>query len=117
AGGPTPRSQTGAPRPTSPTTPNCGTRREGSPGPGSGWRCRLAGAGAGVLHRGGVARAGRACRRVPGQGQPGDGDRSAPAAHLDGGYGSARQVEVVAEELGPSLRWATATPTRVTRSS
>jgi single-strand DNA-binding protein len=31
--------------------------------------------------------------------------------------GSARQpVEVVAEELGPSLRWATATPTRATRS-
>jgi hypothetical protein len=26
-------------------------------------------------------------------------------------------VEVVAEELGPSLRWATATPTRATRSS
>jgi single-strand DNA-binding protein len=32
--------------------------------------------------------------------------------------GSARQVvEVVAEELGASLRWATATPTRATRSS
>jgi single-strand DNA-binding protein len=32
--------------------------------------------------------------------------------------GSARQaVEVVAEELGPSLRWATATTTRTTRSS
>jgi single-strand DNA-binding protein len=32
--------------------------------------------------------------------------------------GSARQVvEVVAEELGPSLRWATATPSRATRSS
>ena len=31
--------------------------------------------------------------------------------------GSARQVvEVVAEELGPSLRWATATMTRATRS-
>ena len=31
--------------------------------------------------------------------------------------GSARSVvEVVAEELGPSLRWATATPTRTTRS-
>jgi single-strand DNA-binding protein len=31
--------------------------------------------------------------------------------------GSARQVvEVVAEELGPSLRWATATTTRATRS-
>ena len=30
--------------------------------------------------------------------------------------GSALQVvEVVAEELGPSLRWATATPARVTR--
>jgi Single-strand binding protein family len=32
--------------------------------------------------------------------------------------GSARQVvEVVAEELGPSLRWATATPARVTKST
>jgi single-strand DNA-binding protein len=31
--------------------------------------------------------------------------------------GSARQVvEVVAQELGPSLRWATATPSRATRS-
>jgi len=32
--------------------------------------------------------------------------------------GSARSVvEVVAEELGPSLQWATATTTRATRSS
>jgi single-strand DNA-binding protein len=32
--------------------------------------------------------------------------------------GSARStVDVVAEELGPSLRWATATTTRTTRSS
>ena len=32
--------------------------------------------------------------------------------------GSARSVvEVVAEELGPSLRWATATTTRMTRNS
>jgi single-strand DNA-binding protein len=32
--------------------------------------------------------------------------------------GSARSlVEVVAEELGPSLRWATATPVKATRSS
>jgi single-strand DNA-binding protein len=31
--------------------------------------------------------------------------------------GSARStVEVVAEELGPSLRWATATPARITKS-
>jgi single-strand DNA-binding protein len=31
--------------------------------------------------------------------------------------GSARSiVEVVAQELGPSLRWATATPARVTKS-
>jgi single-strand DNA-binding protein len=31
--------------------------------------------------------------------------------------GSARSVvEVVAEELGPSLRWATATPDRITKS-
>ena len=31
--------------------------------------------------------------------------------------GSARQVvEVVADELGPSLRWTTATTTRITRS-
>jgi single-strand DNA-binding protein len=32
--------------------------------------------------------------------------------------GSARStVEVLAEELGPSLRWATATPAKVTKSS
>jgi single-strand DNA-binding protein len=31
--------------------------------------------------------------------------------------GARRAVEVVAEELGPSLRWATATPVRVTRSA
>jgi single-strand DNA-binding protein len=32
--------------------------------------------------------------------------------------GSARSVvEVVAEELGPSLRWATATPARITKNS
>jgi single-strand DNA-binding protein len=32
--------------------------------------------------------------------------------------GSTRSaVEVVAEELGPSLRWATARPERVTRST
>jgi single-strand DNA-binding protein len=32
--------------------------------------------------------------------------------------GSARSVvEVVAQELGPSLRWATATPVRATRSA
>jgi single-strand DNA-binding protein len=32
-------------------------------------------------------------------------------------HGSARStVEVVADELGPSLRWATATPARVTKS-
>ena len=32
--------------------------------------------------------------------------------------GSARStVEVVAEELGPSLRWATATPSRAARSA
>jgi single-strand DNA-binding protein len=34
------------------------------------------------------------------------------------GDGSTRStVEVVAEELGPSLRWATATTTRTTRST
>jgi single-strand DNA-binding protein len=32
--------------------------------------------------------------------------------------GSARQVvEVVAEELGPSLRWATATPVKASRGA
>ena len=32
--------------------------------------------------------------------------------------GSARStVEVLAEELGPSLRWVTATPVRATRSA
>jgi single-strand DNA-binding protein len=35
-----------------------------------------------------------------------------------GDDGSARStIEVVAEEMGPSLRWATATTTRATRSS
>jgi len=35
-----------------------------------------------------------------------------------GENGSARSVvEVVAEELGPNLRWVTATTTRATRSS
>ena len=34
------------------------------------------------------------------------------------GDGSARStVEVLAEELGPSLRWATATPARATKSA
>jgi single-strand DNA-binding protein len=51
------------------------------------------------------------------KGQPGGGRGSAPAAELDREDGSARSaVEVLAEELGPSLRWATATTTRATRS-
>jgi hypothetical protein len=37
---------------------------------------------------------------------------------MDAEDGSARStVEVVAEELGPSLRWATATTTRTTSGS
>ena len=39
---------------------------------------------------------------------------TASKASKDGRVQSA--VEVVAEELGPSLRWATATTTRTTRS-
>jgi hypothetical protein len=36
---------------------------------------------------------------------------------MDAEDGSARQVvEVVAKELGPSLRWATATTTRITKN-
>jgi len=35
----------------------------------AGWPCRAGGAGAVVVHRDRVARPGRACRRVPGQGQ------------------------------------------------
>ena len=65
-----------------------------------------------------VWRPGRACRRVPRQGQPGRGGRRpTPAASLTAEDGSARStIEVVAEELGPSLRWATATTTRATRN-
>jgi single-strand DNA-binding protein len=56
--------------------------------------------------------------RVPRQGQPGRGRGPAPAAELvDRGRQRRSVVEVVAEELGPSLRWATATTTRATRSS
>jgi hypothetical protein len=44
--------------------------------------------------------------------------RSTPARTWTAEDGSARStVEVVAEELGPSLRWATATTTRTTRNS
>jgi hypothetical protein len=51
------------------------------------------------------------------QGQPGHGRGPAPAAELTVQAWSARSVvQVVAEELGPSLRWATATATRATRS-
>ena len=76
------------------------------------------GAGGVVLHRGRVARPGLARRAVPGQGQPGGGRGSAPAAELDRrGWQRRSAVEVVAEELGSSLRWATAITTRATRSS
>jgi hypothetical protein len=44
--------------------------------------------------------------------------RSTPARTWTTEDGSARQmVEVIAEELGPSLRWATATPARASRSA
>ena len=53
---------------------------------------------------------------VADQGQPGRGRGPAPAAGWTAEDGSARSVvEVVAEELGPSLRWATATTTRAVR--
>ena len=44
---------------------------------------RAAGAGGVVLHRGRVAGPGRACGRVPVQGQPDRGRGQAPAAELD----------------------------------
>jgi hypothetical protein len=45
------------------------------------------------------------------------GGLSDPAGTRRGAFGSARSVvEVVADGLGPSLRWATATTTRATRS-
>jgi single-stranded DNA-binding protein len=55
--------------------------------------------------------------RVPVQGEPGGGG-SAAAAELDRRGRQRRQaVEVVAEELGPGLWWATATTTRTTKSA
>jgi hypothetical protein len=51
--------------------------------------------------------------RVPVEGQPGGGAPVA-AAELDRwGWRARSMVEAVAEELGPSLRWATATPAPV----
>jgi single-strand DNA-binding protein len=92
---------------------------EGGDAPGHvpGGRQRSAGPGGVVLHRGRVAGPGRACRRVLSKGSRvvvvGRLQQRARTAE----DGSARSVvEVVAEELGPSLRWATATTTRTTRS-
>jgi hypothetical protein len=76
------------------------------------------GAGAVVLHRDRVARPGRARGRVAAK-----GSRVVVVGKLQQrswttGNGAAQStVEVVAKELGPSLRWATATTTRATRSS
>jgi single-strand DNA-binding protein len=76
------------------------------------------GAGGVVLHRRGVARPGRARRQSLAK-----GSRVVVVGRLQqrswtAEDGSARSVvEVLAEELGPSLRWATATPARVTTSS
>ena len=70
-----------------------------------------------LLHRGRVAGPGRACRRVIVE-----GSRVVVVGRLQqrswtAEDGSTRSVvEVVAEELGASLRWATATTTRTTRS-
>ena len=89
----------------------------GSPQRCSGWRCQPAGAGAVVVHRDRVARPGRACGRVPVEGQPGRGHGSAAAADLDR---SGRQRPIHrrgrGRRVGPSLRWATATTTRTTQS-
>jgi transposase len=53
----------------------------------------------------------------PSRRQPGGGRRPAPAADWTVEDGSARStVEVVADGLGPSLRWATASPVRAARS-
>ena len=39
------------------------------------------------------------------------------AEHAAESLSKGSRVEVVADELGPSLRWATATPVRATRSA
>jgi hypothetical protein len=88
------------------------------PGHVPGGRLWSAGPGGVVLHRHRLARPGRARRAVPHEGSRvvvvGGLQQRAWTAE----DGSARSVvEVVAEELGPSLRWATATPSRATRSS
>ena len=60
-----------------------------------------------------LARPGRAHRRLPRQGQPGDRRWPAPGPLLGDPEGERRSVvEVQAEEVGPSLRWATAKPER-----
>jgi single-strand DNA-binding protein len=51
------------------------------------------------------------------QGQPGRGHGKLQQRTWTAEDGNARStVEVVADELGPSLRWATATTTKATRS-
>jgi hypothetical protein len=56
-----------------------------------------------------VARPGRAPGRLPGQGGPGDGHRPAPPAQLGDPEGDKRSVtEIEADEVGASLKWATA---------
>jgi single-strand DNA-binding protein len=78
-----------------------------------GGRLQSPGAGAVVLHRDRVARPSRACGRVPSQGQPSRGRGRLQQRSWTAEDGSARSVvEVVAEELGPSLRWVIATATR-----
>ena len=88
------------------------------PGQVPGGRLREAGAGGVVLHRDRVARPGRARQPVAGK-----GGRVVVVGRLQqrswtAENGSARSVvEVVAEELGPSLRWATATLVKATRTA
>jgi single-strand DNA-binding protein len=78
----------------------------------------VGGAGGVVLHRDRLARPGRACRPIAKQGQPGRVVGRLQQRSWTAEDGSARSVvEVVAEELGPSLRWATATTTRTTSNS
>jgi len=56
-----------------------------------------------------VAGPGQAPGRVPGQRRPGSGHRAAAAAQLGDPEGDQRSVtEIEADEVGASLKWATA---------
>jgi single-stranded DNA-binding protein len=56
-----------------------------------------------------VARPGQAAGRLPRQGRPGHGHRAAAPAQLGDPEGDKRSVtEIEADEVGASLKWATA---------